>query len=103
MNLKCMKLFPLIFILFVGNANAQKELSIQEVMSISKMAGACGILDLMIHFQKTTKISGGNEFVTRFWATEAARLGLSMQAYSDQCNQSIEAYDKLWNVMEATK
>lgn len=60
---------------------AQNELSSLGILAIAKMAGACGILDSMIQMQKTTKMPGGDEFVTR-------------------CNVSIGAYNKLWNAVE---
>lgn len=103
MYLKCTRLISLVFILFIGNANAQNDLSGQEVLAIAKMSGACGILNSMIYFQKTTKIPGSDEFVMRFWSAEAARLGFSMQEYSNHCNQSIAVYDKLWKAMESTQ
>jgi hypothetical protein len=59
---------------------AQNELSSQGILAIAKMAGACGILDSMIQMQKTTKMPGGDEFVTRFWSVEAARLGMNRRA-----------------------
>lgn len=103
MNPKYLKIISLVLFLFIGNAHAEDELSRQGVMAVSKIAGACGILDSMIYFQKTTKIPGGDKFVARFWVAEAARLGLSMQEYSDRCNRSIAAYDKLWKAMETTQ
>jgi len=75
---------------------AQTELSARGILATAKFAGACGILDSVINFQKTTRMPGGDDFVTRFWVVEAARLGLSVQALSDRCDQSIMAYDKLW-------
>lgn len=80
-------------------AYSNEKLSGQEVLSTAKIAGACGILDSMIHLQKTTKMEGGNEFVTRFWAVEAARLGISVQQMSKQCDDAITLYDKLWKSM----
>ncbi len=98
------KLLPLISCLLLlplpTKADGQ---SAQEIMAVSKVAGACGILDSMLHFQKTTKMSGGNEFTTRFWVAEAARLGLSMQQYSDRCNKAITTYDKFWKALETPK
>ncbi len=79
-----------------GIASAQEEISLQALMAVSKMAGACGILDEMIHFQEITKMSGGDDFVARFWGAEAARLGLSMQQYSEQCDQALLAYGRFW-------
>lgn len=93
-------LLLLISLAVTGYAKAANEQSGQGVLAIAKYAGACGILDSMVHFQKTTKMPGGDEFVARFWATEATRLGLSVQQLSDRCNQSITAYDQLWKAME---
>lgn len=72
---------------------AQDELP--KVLAVAKMAGACGILDQMVHFQGTTKLDGGNLFVTRFWATEAARLGMSTTELSETCDQAIRTYEQL--------
>lgn len=84
-------------------APAQNELSAQGILATAKFAGACGILDSMINFQKTTRMAGGDEFVARFWALEATRLGLSVKEMSDRCDQSIIAYDKLWRAGEAAR
>lgn len=81
-------------------SHAADDLSPQRLLSIAKMAGACGVLDSMIQLQKTTKLPGGDEFVTRFWSVEAARLGYSVQQLSDTCNSSIEAYNRLWSAAE---
>lgn len=82
------------------SASAQEDLAGLQMLSVAKMAGACGILDSIIQFQKTTRLEGGDEFVTRFWSVEAARLGMSVQELSSNCNQSIEAYGKYWNALE---
>jgi len=84
-------------------AAAQTELSAQGVLATAKFAGACGILDSMITFQKTTRMPGGDEFVARFWAVEATRLGLSVKDMSGRCDQSIIAYDKLWKAAEPAR
>ncbi len=81
-------------------ANAEEPVEPQGVLAVAKMAGACGILDSMIDFQAKTKMNGGNEFVTRFWEVEAARLGMTVKQLSDQCNGAISSYDKLWNAIE---
>lgn len=93
---------PLIALFFAANFQvyAKENLSGQEVLATAKIAGACGILDSMIHFQKTTKIAGGDEFVSRFWAVEAARRGISVQKMSEQCDGTVTLYDKLWKSME---
>lgn len=84
-------------------ASAQNELTAQGMLATAKFAGACGILDSIINFQKTTRMPGGDDFVARFWSVEAARLGLSVQALSDRCDQSIIAYDKLWKAGEPAR
>ena len=81
-------------------AFAQEELTMQGILSIGKFAGACGILDSMINFQKTTKMEGGDAYVVRFWEVEAARLGLSVEQLSNKCNQSVSAYDKMWKIAD---
>ncbi|MDL1863169.1 hypothetical protein FBR04_19385 [Betaproteobacteria bacterium PRO7] len=77
-------------------AVAKDDLSARGLLSIAKMAGACGILDSMINLQRTTKLPGGDDFVVRMWAVEAARLGMTVQQLSDTCNRTVEAYNRLW-------
>jgi hypothetical protein len=72
--------------------------TVQGMLASAKYAGACGILDSLVHFQKTTKMDGGDEFVARFWTVEAARLGLTVQQLSDRCNEAITAYGKFWDI-----
>ncbi|MFC4729501.1 hypothetical protein [Coralloluteibacterium thermophilus] len=57
-------------------------------------------MDSMIQLQKTTRMEGGEAFVLRFWEVEAARLGMSVAQLSEQCNQSLSAYDTLWRLSE---
>lgn len=96
------KLFVVHFIalFLISNVFSQENISTQDVLAIGKMTGACGILDSMIQFQKTTRMPGGEEFVLRLWEVEAARLGMSVPQLSAQCDQSIIAYGKLWDVSE---
>lgn len=91
------------FVVFVLPASAQNDLDAQGMLAIAKYTGACGILDSLVTFQKTTRMSGGDEFVARFWTVEAARLGLSVKQLSDRCNQSIAAYEKLWKAAEPAR
>ncbi len=91
--------FFLISLLFISKSKAE-DLSAQQILATSKIAGACGILDLMINFQKTTKMEGGDEFVARFWNTEAARLGQTVQELSDSCDKAIVLYDQLFQAAE---
>lgn len=77
-------------------AAAESTISVRGMLAMAKIAGANGILDSQLHFQKTTRLDGGEQFVFRFWSTEATRLGKTLKEYSDQCNQAISGYDKLW-------
>lgn len=80
---------------FRVGVQAQQEPTFDGLMAIAKMAGACGILDSQVTFQKTTQMQGGDAFVVRYWAVEATRLGMTMQQYSDQCNKAIAGYGRL--------
>lgn len=88
---------------FIMPAHAEDDLSIQGMLSLSKLTGACGILNSMIQFQEATKLDNGEIFVVRFWATEAARLGMTSTELATQCNKSVTAYDKLWKLAEQEK
>ena len=74
---------------------AQNDQSLPKVLATAKMAGACGILDQLVVFQGTTKLPGGDDFVARFWATEAARLGMSVKQMSDTCDRAVAGYDPI--------
>lgn len=89
-------LFPLSFSI----AAEEGAIAPQAHLAIAKIAGACGIMDEMIDFQKKTKMEGGDEFVTRFWQTESARQGKTVEQVSDDCNRSITMYGQLWKAME---
>lgn len=90
--------------LLVGGiiAHAQDDLSARGLLSVAKMADTCGVLDSMIQLQKTTKLPGGDDFVVRFWSTEAARLGMTVQQLSEKCNRSVAAYTQLWSAAESS-
>ena len=74
--------------------------SLQSVILVSKMTGVCGVMQQMAAFQQATKMSGGDEFITRFWQTEFARLGKSQETFFKECEGSISAYEKLWKLSE---
>lgn len=62
-----MILWALAFSLLGASSHAGEDSALREMLVIGKMPGACGILDPMIHFQDTTEMPGGEEFVARFW------------------------------------
>jgi hypothetical protein len=84
-------------------AVAKDELTIQGVLSVAKMTGACGILQAQSAFQASTKLEGGDKFIERFWRTEAARLGKTPDQYLKDCQAAISAYDKMWKLSEKYK
>ncbi|MBN8964342.1 MAG: hypothetical protein J0H89_02945 [Rhizobiales bacterium] len=78
-------------------AQAQGTVDAPSILSVAKLTGACGIMDAMIHFQKTTRLPGGDEFVARFWAVEAARLGVTVKQPSDRCDAAVKSYNSIWS------
>lgn len=84
-----------LFILFsAATSYAEQTPSPQEMLAAAKVSGACGIMRQMINFQESTKIQNGDDFISRFWATEAARLGQTIPEYIEQCNNALAWYDK---------
>ena len=69
---------------------------IQDVLTISKMTGVCGVMQQMAAFQMTTGMDGGAVFIERFWRTEFARLGKSQEQFIKECESSIAIYESLW-------
>jgi hypothetical protein len=65
----------------------------QEVMITSKMVGTCGVMQQMVRFQEATKMEGGEDFILRFWSTEATRLGMSTDRFIQVCDNSTSKYD----------
>jgi len=86
-----------------GAVHAQEKMEPQAILATAKIAGACGILDEMIDFQRKTKLPGGDEFVSRFWLAESARRGMTVKEVSDQCNKAISIYDSLWKAAQSPK
>lgn len=63
---------------------------VAELIALSKFTGGCGILSLQGQFQENTKLEGGEQFMFRFWSTEATRIGLTLEKYVEQCKKSGE-------------
>ena len=74
----------------------------REILAVGKMSGACGIFKLQIDFQENTLMPGGIEFIERFWTTEAARLGVSLQDYAKHCGESVEAHKRFSALFQST-
>ena len=58
----------------------------------AKAAGMCGVFSQMANFQETTKMPGGDEFIVRFFSTEAARLGHTLESFMQQCPVVVSRY-----------
>ena len=98
------KVLALVLMLIPVTASAQRqttpaqELTAQSLLAVGKGTGACGILNMQLIFQDTTGMDGGNEFIVRFWTTEAARLGMTLERYAEHCKTTIASYDRLWEI-----
>jgi hypothetical protein len=84
-------------------AQSNENKSVQDLMVLSKFTGVCGVMQQMGLFQTTTKMTGGAEFIERFWKTEFARLGKSQAQFFKECEESIALYTQLWEASEPEK
>lgn len=71
----------------------------QQDLVMAKFSGACGVLNQMVQFQAATKMAGGTEFLSRFLATEAARLGTTQAEYMERCSSAIEYYNAIFEAI----
>jgi hypothetical protein len=90
-----------VLVLAIGPARAQTgSPDARGMLVVAKMTGACGIMNAMLGFQSATKMTGGDEFVVRFWTTESARLGMTLQQYAERCKAAIRLYDRIFDAAE---
>ena len=82
--------FCLTFVLSV-HANEDNEPLINLLVA-SKATGMCGNIQQMVAFQESTQMDGGDEFISRFVSTEAARLGKTVPEFVAQCDSAIAIY-----------
>lgn len=75
---------------------------LRDLLIISKATGMCGTIQQMVAFQESTKMDGGDEFITRFVSTEAARLGQTVPEFVTQCESSITVYTKTIKALNET-
>jgi hypothetical protein len=83
------------FLLLATIPASAENPSPQAVLMVANVAGECDVLYSMVEFQKKNNITGGNEYVAKFWASESAKMNLTVEQLSDRCGKSITAYDKL--------
>ena len=96
----------LLFFVIVSSSaitRADDSNTVQGVLAVAKFTGGCSILESMVNFQKATQMPGGDDFIARFWTTEAARVSFSMQEYIDRCNKSTEMYNQIRNAADTPK
>lgn len=89
-------LFSLLFILFIStNSFANKNSELENILIVSKVTGTCGVFKQLSYFQSTTQMKGGDEFLVRFFNTEATRLGKTLPQMLEECNESVRLYTSL--------
>lgn len=74
-------------------AVAEEDFSMQSLMALGKLTGLCGIFTSQLIFQDSTIMPNGDEFLVRYWTTEAARLGMTLEELGSTCKTSVEKYN----------
>lgn len=89
-----MKLITTLLVLMsaLTHADTAEESPIKAILVVGKMSGACGIFRQQVIFQESTKMDKGDDFIQRFWTTEAARLGHTLAEYAQQCHETMKVY-----------
>ena len=82
----------------VAQAAEPDEMGVKHVLTLGKFVGLCGSFAQMARFQDTTKLDGGDEFMTRFLLAESARLGMSPQEFMEQCAERTKLYDTWYEI-----
>jgi len=90
------RLLTLLLFVTVASLPARAQgVSPQSVLMIANVAGECDVLYSMVEFQKKNNINGGQEYVAKFWASESAKMGLTVEQLSERCSKASAAYEKL--------
>jgi hypothetical protein len=88
----------LVAALLLASTSAHADgVSPQGALMVANVAGECDVLYSMVAFQKKNNIKGGEEYVAKFWESEAAQMNLSVDQLSARCEKTAAAYDKLYN------
>jgi hypothetical protein len=87
-------------VLVMPGAASAEDVGATHLMATAKFAGICGLFGQMTAFQEATQMSGGNEFIARFFNTEAARLGYTAQEYADHCKKAVTIYSDIFKMAE---
>jgi hypothetical protein len=68
---------------------------IKEALIETKVAGMCGTLKQLTAFQEATKMKGGDDFILRFFNTESARLGQTLEEFLLRCQYAAKNYAEI--------
>jgi hypothetical protein len=68
-----------------------------DMLVQAKYTGMCGAFRQMGLFQESTKMPGGDEFITRFISTEATRMNVSFEQLLSRCSMTAKAYNAAMN------
>ena len=99
---KYVLIFPLLFpALSVGGENDADM--INALIVKAKVAGTCGAMSQLSNFQRTTNMPGGDEFVLRFFRTEATRLGMDLKQFLESCDKITKEYAAIQNSLNLPK
>jgi len=81
----------------------EKEVAekITTLLVVGKMTGNCGIFDLQLSFLESTELEGGANFFARFWNYEAARLGMTLEEYTEQCVKHTQTYREQYELFDS--
>ncbi len=95
-------IYASIVMLSIAGISAADETKngILDIMVISKMTGLCGAIKQMAAFQESTKMPGGDEFLTRFLNTESSRLGKTLPEFLEGCSSVTNTYNQYYKVFE---
>lgn len=82
------------------SAFGEEDFKLTEIMTISKILGACGVMGQMAAFQSSTKMEGGDAFFERFWRTELTRIGTTPDSFTKYCEIVGKRYEQLYEMAE---
>lgn len=96
-----MKKLIIILLVLSSTAFANDENSFAKgLLATGKLTGNCGIFKLQLDFQDNTELKGGEDFLARFWTMEAARLGLSLEEFVNNCHKIVEKYNTYYSMLD---
>ena len=80
---------------------AEEQAGLLEALHLAQVAGMCGALKQLARFQDAAKLEGGNEFIERFVAAEAERLGTDLPNFLHNCRSAAARFDQMVTGMAA--